>query len=872
VVEDPRFDKMQDEIISRRVLKMALGEKGFHRVIDSFAKVFQLEDSIRKKGQAPLSKGGNPAFARCQTTIGELLHDLSGSSLPVPKGSPPPSPHPNSKKKIIASNKYQLAPIDRVQDFLHIALKRMEDLSLRLAQQAEGDGRDKPPISEQKSDSSSNNNSAGAENKSSSAVKAGEAKTSTRVDPKFKKGNMVLYKGVKARVVGVHYESESYTHDCGSKRTPNVLFESANIKHLGRSKNTSNSSTGSGNTASRQQQQQQQQNNDEKNRIRNNKGNRTEGAGDEDEKSQNFETAEARVHVPKAGSAVTTATIGKELGKDWSLEIPGDTSLFGAVAVGHFLLGTCNKARREGKAVDVAAYISDFQRVCQRSNDNDPRPNFNSVLDVGDQFLRLFAQKAIMGNKEYLAKIKRDMNYVRRPTSKDVFSEYIKGLILKGDAAQDSKSNDDGHNNNGDDSTEDRKHASAGGTKKGAIAAAAAVDVAVGITEVEAHCKAFAHLGIRNSQPSLGLSRMLTAIASFVATPIRIDIDSKSLPFRPMIASSSSSSSSSSPPSNGTTEFLHLRWLSHKRRFAVVSNVPSPKTKDGGSIAKTKMPPLVRERKDGGGEAGGGGEGIKGRAMLPLVSPKKKVNGERKGDRETGHGRRDGYEEADDWNEYKRDRENDHRHRHRHRHRHLHHQRRQRGVREEDDHPPALAGMPSPPKLEKLRSRFHEEDGSLSDNFAGGDGRHGKENVGSHHYALGQSLPNHHQDGKSTDGGGGGGSPRSKPRSIERMESLPPRLVNQGGYTTTTGADEKADTSTAPPPLPSAAPEISTTSSTTMYREGESYLTSTTSSFEDDDTKQLFNPLQLTLDESIKDEDDSIIGVLDLGPRMVMIA
>jgi len=252
--------------------------------------------------------------------------------------------------------------------------------------------------------------------------------------------------------------------------------------------------------------------------------------------------------------------------------------------------------------------------------------------------------------------------------------------------------------------------------------------------------------------------------------------------------------------------------------------------------------------------------------MLPLVSPKKKVNGERKGDRETGHGRRDGYEEADDWNEYKRDRENDHRHRHRHRH--LHHQRRQRGVREEDDHPPALAGMPSPPKLEKLRSRFHEEDGSLSDNFAGGDGRHGKENVGSHHYALGQSLPNHHQDGKSTDGGGGGGSPRSKPRSIERMESLPPRLVNQGGYTTTTGADEKADTSTAPPPLPSAAPEISTTSSTTMYREGESYLTCTTSSFEDEDTKQLFNPLQLTLDESIKDEDDSIIGVLDLGPRM----
>eukprot|EP00466_Bigelowiella_natans_P007069 jgi/Bigna1/70089/fgenesh1_pg.10_\ len=734
---------MQDEIISRRVLKMALGEKGFHRVIDSFAKVFQLEDSIRKKGQAPLSKGGNPAFARCQTTIGELLHDLSGSLLPVPKGSPPPSPHPNSKKKIIASNKYQLAPIDRVQDFLHIALKRMEDLSLRLAQQAEGDGRDKPPISEQKSDSSSNNNSAGAENKSSSAVKAGKAKTSTRVDPKFKKGNMVLYKGVKARVVGVHYESESYTLDCGSKRTPNVLFESANIKHLGRSKNTSNSSTGSGNTASRQQQQ-QQQNNDEKNRIRNNKGNRTEGAGDEDEKSQNFETAEARVHVPKAGSAVTTATIGKELGKDWSLEIPGDTSLFGAVAVGHFLLGTCNKARREGKAVDVAAYISDFQRVCQRSNDNDPRPNFNSVLDVGDQFLRLFAQKAIMGNKEYLAKIKRDMNYVRRPTSKDVFSEYIKGLILKGDAAQDSKSNDDGHNNNGDDSTEDRKHA------------------------------AFAHLGIRNSQPSLGLSRMLTAIASFVATPIRIDIDSN----------------------NGTTEFLHLRWLSHKRRFAVVSNVPSPKTKDGGSIAKTKMPPLVRERKDGGGEAkGGGGEGIKGRAMLPLVSPKKKVNGERKGDRETGT----------------------------------------RGT-ERTIIAIAIAIAIS---TTNVASEASGRKMTIPPPLQACQVPRSSKNCGADFMKKMAAYQTILRDGKSTDGGGGGGSPRSKPRSIERMgrefaspPCKPRRIYNNNG-------------------------NIDDFEHDYVQRRRK-----------DEDTKQLFNPLQLTLDESIKDEDDSIIGVLDLGPRM----
>jgi len=76
-----------------------------------------------------------------------------------------------------------------------------------------------------------------------SAVKARDAETSTPVDPKFKKGEMVLNKGVMARVEGVHHQSESYTLDCGNGRTPNVPFGSANIKSPHHSKNTSHSST-----------------------------------------------------------------------------------------------------------------------------------------------------------------------------------------------------------------------------------------------------------------------------------------------------------------------------------------------------------------------------------------------------------------------------------------------------------------------------------------------------------------------------------------------------------------------------------------------------------------------------------------------------
>eukprot|EP00466_Bigelowiella_natans_P006736 jgi/Bigna1/69823/fgenesh1_pg.10_\ len=157
------------------------------------------------------------------------------------------------------------------------------------------------PSSEQKSDSSSNDN-AGAGNKSSSAVKTGDATASTPVDPKFKKGDMVLYKGVMARVEGVHYESESYTLDCGNGRTPNVPFESANIKPLRRSKNTSHSSTSSsGNTALRQRQRQRQQHDDDENRISNStsRGSGTARADEDDgnEESNTFETAPARVVI-----------------------------------------------------------------------------------------------------------------------------------------------------------------------------------------------------------------------------------------------------------------------------------------------------------------------------------------------------------------------------------------------------------------------------------------------------------------------------------------------------------------------------------------------------------------------------------------------
>jgi len=55
-------------------------------------------------------------------------------------------------------------------------------------------------------------------------------------EPRFRKGEMVLYKGVMARIEGVHHESESYTLDCGGGRNPNVPFGYPKLKPLKRSK------------------------------------------------------------------------------------------------------------------------------------------------------------------------------------------------------------------------------------------------------------------------------------------------------------------------------------------------------------------------------------------------------------------------------------------------------------------------------------------------------------------------------------------------------------------------------------------------------------------------------------------------------------